>query len=71
MTVSHLTASLNEVKNDTGRIAFCGPYVLAAITGYPISRMEDEIRTFREIPAHRKPTVTSRARRRATIWKRA
>ncbi len=57
MTVSHLTASLNEVKNDTGRIAFCGPYVLAAITGYPISRMEDEIRTFREIPAHRKPIV--------------
>ena len=57
MTVSHLTASLNEVKNDTGRIAFCGPYVLAAITGFPISRMEDEIRTFREIPAHRKPIV--------------
>ena len=57
MTTAHLTASFNEVKNDTGRIAFCGPYVLAAITGFPVSRMEDEIRTFREIPAHRKPIV--------------
>jgi len=57
MTSAHLTASLNEVRNDTGRIAFCGPYVLAAITGYPISRMEDEIRTFRNIPDHRKPVV--------------
>lgn len=51
------TSSLNDVKNDTGRIAFCGPYVLSAITGYSISRMEDEIRRFREIPDDRKPIV--------------
>jgi hypothetical protein len=57
MTSAHLTSGLNEVTNDTGRIAFCGPYVLAAITGYPISRMEDEIRTFRNIPTHRKPII--------------
>jgi hypothetical protein len=52
-----LTSSLNEVENDTGRVAFCGPYVLSAITGYPISRVEDEIRTLREIPEHQKPLV--------------
>ncbi len=55
--VARVTSSLNEVKNDTGRVAFCGPYVLSAITGYPISRIEDEIRAFREIPADRKPVV--------------
>ena len=40
-------SSLNTVTNDTGRMAFCGPYVLSAITGYPISKIEDEIRAFR------------------------
>ena len=40
------TSSLNEAKNDTGRIAFCGPYVLSAITGYSISKVE-EIRRYR------------------------
>ena len=30
-----MTSSLAEANNDTGRIAFCGPYVLSAITGYP------------------------------------
>ncbi len=56
-TAARTTSSLNEVKNDTGRVAFCGPYVLSAITGYPISRVEDEIRAFREIPADRRPVV--------------
>jgi hypothetical protein len=51
------TSSLNEVRNDTGRIAFCGPYVISAITGWSISKVEDEIRAFREIPAERKPIV--------------
>lgn len=37
-------SSLNTVTNDTGRAAFCGPYVLSAITGYGISRIEDVIR---------------------------
>jgi hypothetical protein len=43
----HLTSSLAEAHNDTGRTAFCGPYVLSAITGYPISKMEDVIRAER------------------------
>ena len=41
------TSSLAEANNDTGRIAFCGPYVLSAITGYPISKVEDVIRAQR------------------------
>jgi hypothetical protein len=48
--LARTTSSLNEVRNDTGRIAFCGPYVLSAITGYPISKVEEEIRRFRELP---------------------
>ena len=43
-----LTSSLNEARNDTGRIAFCGPIVLSAITGYSVSKVEDEIRAFRD-----------------------
>jgi hypothetical protein len=49
--VARTTSSLHEVRNDTGRIAFCGPYVLSALTGYPISRVEEEILRFREQPA--------------------
>ncbi len=52
-----LTSSLNDAENDTGRVAFCGPYVLSAITGYPISRVEEEVRRLRDIPDHRKPIV--------------
>ncbi len=51
------TSNLNEVNNDTGRVAFCGPFVLSAITGYSISKVEDEIRAFRELPPERKPVV--------------
>ena len=36
---ARLTSSLNEARNDTGRIAFCGPIVLSAITGYSVSRV--------------------------------
>lgn len=54
---ARLKSSLNEVRNDTGRVAFCGPYVLSAITGYPISRVEDEIRRLRELPHGAKPVV--------------
>ena len=50
-------SSLNDVNNDTGRVAFCGPFVLSAITGYSISKVEDEIRTFRELPPGRKPVI--------------
>ena len=44
------TSSLNEVSNDTGRVAFCGPYVLSAITGYPISKVEAAINAYRALP---------------------
>lgn len=56
--VARITSSLNEVENDTGRVAFCGPYVLAAITGYPISRVEEEIRIIREVPDGRQTRIT-------------
>jgi hypothetical protein len=52
-----MTPSLNEALNDTGRMAFCGPYVLSAITGFPISRVEDVIRAGRELPPGRRPVV--------------
>ena len=51
------TSSLGSANNDTGRVAFCGPYVLSAITGYGISKIEDVIREGRELPPHRKPVV--------------
>lgn len=46
---ARLTSSLSEARNDTGRIAFCGPVVLSAITGYSISRVESEIRAVRAL----------------------
>jgi hypothetical protein len=54
---ARLTSSLNEARNDTGRIAFCGPVVLSAITGYSVSKVEDEIRAFRNPEADRRPIV--------------
>lgn len=55
---THLPSSgLAEVRNDTGRVAFCGPYVLSAITGYSVSKVEDAIRNFREVPEGRRPQV--------------
>ena len=54
---ARLTPSLNEARNDTGRIAFCGPIVLSAITGYSVSKVEDEIRAFRDVAPERKPVV--------------
>ncbi|MFA5950013.1 MAG: hypothetical protein WC807_06995 [Hyphomicrobium sp.] len=51
------TSSLNDARNDTGRIAFCGPYVLSAVTGYPISKIEDVIREGRNVPDGRRPVV--------------
>jgi len=46
------TSSLSEVRNDTGRTAFCGPYVISAVTGWSISKVEDEIRKIRDLPDH-------------------
>jgi hypothetical protein len=54
---ARVTSSLHEANNDTGRVAFCGPIVLSAITGYSVSKVEDEIRAFREVPEGRKPTI--------------
>ena len=54
---ARLTSSLNEARNDTGRIAFCGPIVLSAITGYSVSKVEDEIRAFRNPESERRPIV--------------
>ncbi len=52
-----LTSHRNDVVNDTGRVAFCGPYVISAITGYAVSKVEDEIRYLREVPEGEKPIV--------------
>lgn len=46
--IARTTSSLADARNDTGRTAYCGPYVLSAITGYPVSKMEDVIRGHRE-----------------------
>lgn len=43
------TASLTDAKNDTGRNAYCGPFVLSALTGFPISRVEEEINRARGV----------------------
>ncbi len=52
-----IASALESANNDTGRVAFCGPYVLSAITGFGISKIEDVIREGRDLPAHRKPVV--------------
>ena len=54
---TRLTSSLNDAHNDTGRIAFCGPIVLSAITGYSVSKVEDEIRAFRNLTPEAKPVI--------------
>jgi hypothetical protein len=46
---TRLTSSLHEANNDTGRTAFCGPIVVSAITGYSVSKVESEIRSFRHL----------------------
>jgi hypothetical protein len=54
---ARLTSSLNNAHNDTGRMAFCGPIVLSAITGYSVSKVEDEVRALRQIPPQAQPIV--------------
>jgi len=44
------TSALSAVNNDTGRIAFCGPYVISAVTGWSISKIEAEIHRLRDLP---------------------
>jgi hypothetical protein len=43
LMVLRLTSSLNPSRNDTGRTAFCGPVVISAVTGLPVSQVEEEI----------------------------
>jgi hypothetical protein len=52
-----LSSSLHKANNDTGRTAFCGPVVLSAITGFPVSKVEDEIRAFRDLTPGKRPVV--------------
>lgn len=52
-----LTSSLNDVTNDTGRVAFCGPYVISAVTGYPVSKVERAINAYRDLPPDLKHRV--------------
>ncbi len=44
---ARLSPSLHEANNDTGRVAFCGPIVVSAITGYSVSKVEAEVHAFR------------------------
>ena len=52
-----LTSSLNQVRNDTGRVAFCGPTVLSAITGHPVSRIEAILHEHRADPAEARKII--------------
>jgi hypothetical protein len=54
---ARIASSLHEAKNDTGRTAFCGPIVISAITGYPVSKVEDEVRAFRDPSSSAKSIV--------------
>ena len=54
---ARLSSSLHEANNDTGRTAYCGPIVVSAITGFPVSKVETEIRGFRNIAPDSKPIV--------------
>jgi hypothetical protein len=56
-SVAKITSSLHESTNDTGRVAFCGPVVLSAITGFSVSKVEDEIRRYRELAPDQKPII--------------
>jgi hypothetical protein len=55
-----LTSTLNETVNDTGRTVYCGPTIVSAITGVPVSKVEARIWAYREQEdkAARKRVVT-------------
>jgi hypothetical protein len=54
---ARLSSSLHEANNDTGRVAFCGPTVVSAVTGYSVSKVEAEVRAFRDVPAGKQRIV--------------
>lgn len=51
------TSSLNVACNDTGRTAFCGPIVVSAITGLPVSAVEAELNRARGLEAGKRQVV--------------
>ena len=57
LTIPPIASGRNDAINDTGRTAFCGPYVISAITGYPVSRIEDDIKDFRALPEGAEPII--------------
>jgi signal recognition particle subunit SEC65 len=59
LTASVNRSGLNKVNNDTGRTAFCGPYILSALTGFPISQVEIEVNRFRRVSDDAKIEGTS------------
>jgi hypothetical protein len=62
------TSALNDARNDTGRTAYCGPYVVSAITGYPVSEIEDEIRHVRGSCEGETIVGTTADEVRASLW---
>ena len=62
------TSHLNEARNDTGRVAFCGPVVLSAITGCAVSWSKTSSRPSRAagaLQADREGHLRRRGRGRA------
>ena len=57
LSIPPIASGRYDAINDTGRTAFCGPYVISAITGYPVSRIEDDIRIFRALPDGAQPVI--------------
>ena len=51
------TSTLNDANNDTGRTAWCGPTVISAISGFPVSQVEEVVRQFRGQPKSSKSAV--------------
>lgn len=51
------TSSLNSARNDTGRVAFCGPTVISAVTGFSVSKIEEVIRANRNMSPETKSIV--------------
>ncbi|MEL7304080.1 MAG: hypothetical protein AAGJ53_10345, partial [Pseudomonadota bacterium] len=51
------TSSLNVACNDTGRTAFCGPIVVSAITGLPVSAVEAELNRARGLESSKRQVV--------------
>ncbi|MEO1266390.1 MAG: hypothetical protein AAFV26_11865, partial [Pseudomonadota bacterium] len=56
-TCRRTTSTLNEAVNDTGRTAFCGPIVVSAVAGVPVSEVEAAINASRGLDPARKRQV--------------